>query len=66
MLLWKIIIESLKAVRDFNRGDFVLEYAGELLHIKKVQVGKDLEQEAMNVSKGCFHYYFRHNEKQYW
>ena len=50
ILLWKIIIESLKALRDFRKGEFRLEYAGELVNIKKAKVAKDLEQEAMNMS----------------
>lgn len=52
------------ACRDFERGEFVVEYAGDLID---VGVAKDREAKySMDLSTGCYMYYFRHNNKQYW
>ena len=64
---WVIIyfkIFAFKAVRDFVKGEFVVEYAGDLIDIG---TAKDLEAKySMDTSKGCYMYYFKHKEKQYW
>ena len=53
-----------QAVKDFNKGDFVVEYAGDLIDIG---TAKDLETKySMDASKGCYMYYFKHKGKQYW
>jgi len=52
------------AERDFERGEFVVEYAGEL-----ICVGEAQEREtaySMDTTKGCYMYYFKHRSKQYW
>jgi len=54
---------GIKAVKSFNKGDFVVEYAGDLIDIG---TAKDLEAKySMDASKGCYMYYFKHRGKQY-
>ena len=51
-------------MRDFSKGEFVVEYAGELIDIG---TAKDLEVKySMDTSKGCYMYYFKHKGKQFW
>ena len=51
-------------MRNFAKGDFIVEYAGELIDIG---TAKNREQEySMDASKGCYMYYFKFKEKQYW
>ena len=52
------------ADRDYARGEFVVEYAGDL-----IDVGEAKEREAdysLDLSTGCYMYYFKHKGKQYW
>ena len=45
-------------MRDFAKGEFVVEYAGDLIDIG---TAKDLEANySMDTSKGCYMYYFKH------
>eukprot|EP00090_Calanus_glacialis_P040544 TRINITY_DN7075_c0_g1_i1.p1 TRINITY_DN7075_c0_g1~~TRINITY_DN7075_c0_g1_i1.p1 ORF type:complete len:531 (-),score=189.28 TRINITY_DN7075_c0_g1_i1:932-2524(-) len=54
---------GIQAVRDFSKGEFVVEYAGDLIDIG---TAKDLEAKySMDTSKGCYMYYFKHKGKQY-
>ena len=54
----------LQALRNFAKGDFIVEYAGELIDIG---TAKNREQEySMDASKGCYMYYFKFKEKPYW
>eukprot|EP00092_Neocalanus_flemingeri_P037403 GFUD01040728.1.p1 GENE.GFUD01040728.1~~GFUD01040728.1.p1 ORF type:complete len:535 (+),score=170.00 GFUD01040728.1:281-1885(+) len=54
---------GIMAVRDFSKGEFVVEYAGDLIDIG---TAKDLEAKySMDTSKGCYMYYFKHKGKQY-
>jgi len=49
--------------RPFVKGEFVVEYAGDLIDIG---TAKDLEAKySMDTSKGCYMYYFKHKGKQY-
>ena len=55
---------SFQAVKSFCKGDFVVEYSGELIDIG---TAKDLETKySLDASKGCYMYYFKHKGKQYW
>ena len=48
----------------FFKGDFIVEYSGELIEFKAA-----IEREnryAMDISKGCYMYYFKTNGKHYW
>jgi len=54
---------GIKAVKSFCKGDFVVEYSGELIDIG---TAKDLETKySLDASKGCYMYYFKHKGKQY-
>lgn len=54
---------GIKAVKSFSKGDFVVEYSGELMDIG---TAKDLETKySLDASKGCYMYYFKHKGKQY-
>jgi len=49
--------------RDFDKGEFVVEYSGDLIDIG---TAKELENKySMDTSKGCYMYYFKHKGKQY-
>merc|ERR1719319_1949235 len=49
--------------RDRKKGEFVVEYAGDLINIDSAN---ERETEySMDVSKGCYMYYFKHQGKQY-
>ena len=46
------------------QGEFVVEYSGDL-----VDTGAAKEREnqySLDVSTGCYMYYFKHKGKQYW
>lgn len=52
------------ATRPFGRGQFVVEYAGELVGVAEAR-----EREvryAQDPEAGCYMYYFRHGDQQYW
>jgi histone-lysine N-methyltransferase SETD8 len=50
--------------KNLSKGEFVVEYAGDLIDVK---VAKERETKyAMDLSKGCYMYYFRANNRQYW
>ncbi len=52
------------ATRDFKRGDFVVEYAGDLIDRK---TAKSREEKYKKNSKiGCYMYYFSHKNMNYW
>jgi len=54
---------GIKAVRDFSKGDFVVEYAGDLIDIG---TAKELEAKYMlDTTKGCYMYFFKHKGQQY-
>ena len=49
--------------KKLSKGDFAVEYAGELI---KYSIAKERENKyAMDVSKGCYMYYFKAEEKSY-
>ena len=50
-------------LRSYEKGEFVLEYAGELIDQGSA---KDREtQYSLDTTKGCYMYYFTHRNKQY-
>jgi len=54
---------GIMAVRSFSKGEFVVEYAGDLISIDDA---KDRESKySMDTSKGCYMYYFKHKGRQY-
>ena len=52
---------GVQAAKDFSQGDFVVEYAGELLEIEEA------EEREKNYGKdiGSYMYFFEHNGKKY-
>jgi histone-lysine N-methyltransferase SETD8 len=51
------------ARKPFQKGDFVVEYAGELIDLV---AAKEKESEySQDITKGCYMYYFNHRDKQY-
>ena len=52
------------ATRPFRKGEFVVEYAGDLVDLG---VAKQREVNySMNQHVGCYMYYFQHRSKNYW
>ena len=49
------------AVKNFNKGDFVVEYAGDLID---VGTARSLET-SMDISKGCYMFYFEHQGNKF-
>lgn len=50
--------------RSFVKGEFVVEYAGELISIEEAQ--KRELMYARNENIGCYMYYFKHKDNQHW
>jgi len=51
------------AQKAFSKGDFVVEYAGDLIDLV---AAKEKESEySQDITKGCYMYYFNHRDKQY-
>lgn len=51
------------ATRPFGRGQFVVEYAGELVGVAEARERERLY--AQDPTAGCYMYYFRHGDQQY-
>lgn len=51
------------ASKDFTKGQFVVEYSGDLIDIVEAKVREELY--AQNENAGCYMYYFKHNDIQY-
>jgi len=52
------------ATRPFTKGEFVVEYAGDLVELG---VAKQREMNySTNQHVGCYMYYFQHRNKNYW
>jgi histone-lysine N-methyltransferase SETD8 len=50
--------------RQFSKGEFVVEYAGELINICEA---KEREKRyARDQNTGCYMYYFKYQNNQYW
>ena len=52
------------ATRDFMKGDFVVEYAGDLIDLATAKV-RELKYEK-DPSVGCYMFFFHYNDKSYW
>lgn len=51
------------AVKEFSRGEFVVEYSGDLIDI--VEAKKREEKYAQDQNTGCYMYYFKNKGQQY-
>jgi len=50
--------------RHFSKGEFVVEYAGELIDLCEA---KEREKSyAQDQNTGCYMYYFKYRNNQYW
>jgi histone-lysine N-methyltransferase SETD8 len=49
--------------RPFTKGDFVVEYSGDLIDLNEAR-RREL-QYAQDQNTGCYMYYFKHNDQQY-
>lgn len=66
-LIVKIFPEKGRGIvagRAFQRGEFVVEYIGEL--IDQLEADRREEAYAENAEFGCYMYYFKHKEHQWW
>lgn len=52
------------AARDFNKGDFVVEYSGELIDLTEAKLREEKYSQDQNT--GCYMYYFKHQNQQFW
>ncbi|XP_029998671.1 lysine methyltransferase 5Ab [Sphaeramia orbicularis] len=51
------------AVKSFKKGDFVVEYHGDLLHLAEAKIRE--AQYAQDPTTGCYMYYFQYQSKTY-
>lgn len=52
------------ATKQFSRGEFVVEYHGDLIEVTDAKKRKALY--AQDPSTGCYMYYFQYLSKTYW
>lgn len=52
------------AGKPFKRGEFVVEYIGDL--IEQSEADRREEEYAKDANFGCYMYYFKHKEQQWW
>lgn len=52
------------AGKPFSRGDFVVEYVGDL--IEQNEADRREEKYSKDTNFGCYMYYFKHKEQQWW
>lgn len=52
------------ASKPFEKGDFVVEYSGDLIDI--VEAKKREQMYAQDHNTGCYMYYFKYKGQQYW
>lgn len=49
--------------KEIKRGEYICVYKGEILSPK---IAEEREKAYKENQQGCFRYYYRHNEKNYW
>lgn len=52
------------ASHGFKKGDFVVEYHGDLLELPEAKARED--KYAEDPQTGCYMYYFQYKSKTYW
>jgi len=55
---------GVQATKPFKKGDFVVEYAGDLVELKEAKFREETYQK--DISCGCYMYFFSHRGKSYW
>lgn len=56
--------EGVFTTKAFAKGEFLLEYKGDL--IKSLKQARRLEKEYADKDLGCFMFYFKYREKSMW
>lgn len=51
-------------MRDFSKGDFIVEYAGDLVELSEAKSREEIYKK--DTSYGCYMYFFNHKGKSYW
>ena len=51
-------------MKNFLKDEYVIEYAGELIDVKTARQRE--EEYSKDQSKGCYMYFFKFKERQYW
>ena len=52
------------ATRHFKKGEFVVEYSGEIVDLSEAKARE--AKYSLDVNNGCYLYYFKHKGKHYW
>ena len=52
------------ATRNFSKGEFVVEYIGEL--VDQTTAKQREAKYAKDQNAGCYMYYFQHKNQQFW
>lgn len=55
---------GIEATIKFYKGDFIVEYAGELIELKEAKSREEIYKR--DTSYGCYMYFFNHKGKSYW
>lgn len=55
---------GIMAARHFTKGEFVIEYIGDLIDMTEANKREQLY--AKDENTGCYMYYFKHKSQQYW
>lgn len=55
---------GIMAARRFARGEFVIEYIGDLIDM--TEANRREQVYAKDENTGCYMYYFKHKSQQYW
>ena len=58
-----MISKGIFTTRAFKKGDYITTYTGDLI---KAKVANEREELDARVGKGCFKFYFKFNNQQYW
>ena len=56
---------GIEAIRKFNKDDFIVEYAGDLIK-GNTAIKQREEKYAEDASIGSYTYHFKYEEKNYW
>ena len=56
--------EGVFATKPFSKGNFLLEYKGDL--ITRVKHARQLEKESEKEGQGSFMYFFKYRDKSCW
>lgn len=52
------------ATKNFEKGDFVVEYSGDFISLMEANAREQLY--AQDATTGCYMYYFKYNDQTFW